>query len=195
MSKTYHINEELDVAEAVGRSETTQELLEAVNGKIERLEERKRRFYAEIKIPYSLEEVWQVLTDYEAFPEFMNNLKQIRRLEQPTGKIRLEKILIKKFMGMQFNARMVADVEQQYPYEIRENLVEGDFQSYSVCWQLNPLSLGGSKVGVNLVYDLLVVPKRIFPGDLVEYFLSQDVPKHILAVRQRVETLFGSTSS
>ncbi|MBW4454231.1 MAG: SRPBCC family protein [Nostoc indistinguendum CM1-VF10] len=166
-------------------------LLQAVKGKIERLEGRKMRFSAKIQVPYSLEQVWQVLTDYEAFPEFMSNLVQIQRLEHPTGNIRLDQVLKKKFMGLQFKAHMIMDIEENSPHEIREYLVEGDFQSFLGSWRLDPCLLG-EKTGVNLSYELLVVPKRIFPIALVEYVLSQDMPKTILAVKERLEKLFGA---
>ncbi len=200
MSKPYDFNQQLQSAAAFGnfdtelKSETSnvanaQTLLQAVKGKIERLEGRNMRFCAEIQIPYSLKQVWQVLTDYEAFPQFMSNLTQIERVEHPTGNIRLNQILKKKFMGLQFKAHMVMDIEEKFPHEIREYLVEGDFQTFLGCWRLDQGS-SGRKAGVNLGYELFVLPKLIFPVALVEYVLSQDMPKTILAVKQRVETLF-----
>ncbi len=171
--------------------ETNRELLGSVQGNIERLEGRKRRFSAQVQIPYSLEKVWQVLTDYEAFPQVFPNLTQIRRLEHPTGNLRLEHILMKKFMGINFKARMVLDMEEKFPHEIREHLVEGDFKSFSTCWRLTPLSPLDENSGVNLVYELVVWPKSIYPVALLEYVLSQDVPTNLLAVCERVEALFG----
>ncbi|BAZ29713.1 Streptomyces cyclase/dehydrase [Cylindrospermum sp. NIES-4074] len=175
-------------------TENGQSFLGNVAWRIDRLQGRNRRFYAEVKIPHSQEQIWQVLTNYEALPEFIINFQQIQRLDHPTGNIRIEKIMTKKFMGMEFQARMVSDMEEHYPHEVCEKLVEGDFQSYCGYWRLNPWVQSDGKVGVNLVYDLLVCPKRIYPLPLFEHILSKDLPNDILAVCHRAELLFGRNS-
>jgi ribosome-associated toxin RatA of RatAB toxin-antitoxin module len=173
--------------------QTDQVLLGTVQGNIEKLEGRKRRFSARVEIPYSLEQVWHVLTDYESLPQVFANLAQIHRLDHFNGKLRLEHILIQKFMGIDFKARMILDVEEEFPHEIRENLVEGDFKEFSTYWRLTPLSPFEKNSGVNLAYELVVLPKNMHPIALLEYVLSQDVPTNLLAICKRVETLFGSS--
>jgi ribosome-associated toxin RatA of RatAB toxin-antitoxin module len=175
--------------------ENNRELLRDVQGSIEKLDGRKRRFSAQIQIPYSSKQVWQVLTDYEAFPEVFPNLKNIRRLEHPTGNLRLEHTMLKRFMGLDFKACMVLDVEEIGSNEIREHLVEGDFKEFSSCWRLTPISTLLEHGGVSLAYELIVCPKNIYPVALVEYMLSQDVPTNLLAISQRVKALSSIKNS
>lgn len=161
--------------------------IQAVTLKIEPLEGRQRRVFAQIQIPYSLEQVWQVLTDYEAFSQFMPSLAQSRRLQHPAGGVRVEQIRTKRFMGMNFLSRAVFDIEEKFPNEIYYRLIEGDLKAFSGCWRLDQ-----ENTGVSLTYNFSMSPKRIFPMALVENILSHDVPITLLAIRQRVEALFGS---
>ncbi len=164
----------------------------AVDIKIAKLEGRQRHVFAKIQIPYSREQVWQVLTDYENFAEFMPGLRQSRRLDRPTGGVRIEQVRSKSFMGMNISSRLVFDIEEQFPYEIHYQLIEGDMKAFSAYWRLEPWSLSESKAGIDLTYDFLVSPKRIFPIALVEHILSHDIPTMMLGISQRVEDIFGS---
>ncbi len=174
MSKTQYLNQKSDV-----------------DIKIDKLEGRKRRIFAKIKIPYSLEQVWQVITDYEAFPEFIPNMIGNRRLDSPTGGIRLEQVRTKSLIGMKISARSVVDIEEKFLHEIHYQLIEGDFKEFSGYWRLETDKLSEAQAGVELIYDFSVLPKSIIPTPIFEYFLSNDVPASLLAVRQRVEKLFG----
>ncbi len=172
MNKTYDIDQKVEI-------------------KIEKLEGRQRQVFAKIQIPYPLEQVWQVLTDYEAFAEFMPSLIQSRCLEHPTGGVRIEQVRTKKFMGKNISARSVFDIEEKFPHGIHYQLIEGDMKAFSAYWRLEPWSLSESQAGIDLTCDFFVVPKRIFPMALVEHVLSQDIPADLLKIRQRVEENFG----
>lgn len=167
--------------------------LKDVEIKVEELEGRYRRIFAQIQIPYSLEQVWQVITDYEAFAKFMPNLKQCRRLEHPTGGIRLEQVRILSFLGLKFSGRSVFDIAEEFPHKIHYQLVEGDLKAFSGDWRLAPRNLD-EKAGVALMYDFSILPNLLLPMALVERVFSHDMPASLLAIRQRVEDLFGSGS-
>ena len=171
---------------------TDSDIQSALNLKIEKLEERKRRVCVKVQISYPLEQVWQVLTDYETFTEFMPNVVQCKQLDHPTVGVRIEQVRTKTFMGMNFSGRSVFDIEEKFPHKIHYQLIEGDMKALSGEWRLEPLSLPESEVGIDLTYDFVVWPKRIFPMALVEHILSHDIPATVLAVRQRVEDIFGS---
>lgn len=162
-----------------------------VDIKIDKLEGRKRRIFAKIEIPYPIEQVWQVITDYEAFADFIPNMTGSRRLERPTGGIRLEQFRTKSLIGMKISARSVVDIEEKFPHEVHYQLIEGDLKEFSGCWRLEASNSSESQPKVKLTYDFCVLPKPIIPGPLFEHFLSNDVPASLLAVRQQVEKLFG----
>lgn len=186
MSKTSDLNQQSDFSTAANS-----DLLQAVELKIEKQEGRQRRVFAKIQIPYPLEQVWQILTDYEAWAEFMPGITQSRRLEHPTGGIYLEQIRLKTFMGMKVSSRSIFEVEEKFPNEIHYQLVEGDLKAFSGIWRLEAWKSSDQQVGVDLIYNISVLPKPIFPAALVEHVMSQDVPASLLAIRQRVEKRFG----
>jgi ribosome-associated toxin RatA of RatAB toxin-antitoxin module len=202
MSKAYDLKQKSNLATTASHFKSEPESVKSNSGvdsviqsalkiQIEKLEGRQRRVFAKIHIPYPFEQVWQVLTDYEAFVEFMPSLTQSRRLEHPTVGVRIEQVRTKNFMGMNFSARSVFDIEEKFPHSIHYQLIEGDMKAFSGYWRLEPCSLSESKAGIDLIYDFFVSPKRIFPMALVEHILSHDIPANMLIIRQRVEEIFG----
>lgn len=159
--------------------------------KIDKLEGRKRHIFAKIEIPYPLEQVWQVITDYEVFAEFIPNMTESRLLAHPTGGIRLEQVRTKSLIGMKISARSVVDIKEKFPHEVHYQLIEGDLKEFFGNWRLKAEKSSEDKVGVELIYDFLVLPKPMIPSPIFQHFLSNDIPASLLAVRQRVEELFG----
>ena len=162
----------------------------SVNINIKKLKGRQRHVFATIQIPYSIRQVWQVLTNYEAFTEFIPTLVQSRRLNRPSGGIRMEEVRTNSLLGINFSARSIFDIEEKFPHEIYYQLVEGDMKTFSGYWRLKPLSLSESKQGIELIFDFFVLPQRFLPMVLVEHMLRQNIPANMRAIRQRVETIF-----
>lgn len=163
-----------------------------VEVKTERLEGRQRQISASIKLPYSVEQVWEILTDYDALADFIPNLAKSRRLPHPAGGIRLEQVGVQQVLFLDFSARVVLDMEENFPHEIRFSMVEGDFKAFSGAWQLETWPDAG--VGTKLTYSVLVCPKRTLPVGAVERRICCDLPLNLLAVLERSHKLFQSSS-
>jgi ribosome-associated toxin RatA of RatAB toxin-antitoxin module len=162
--------------------------LSLVEVEIEKIAERQRQITATIQIPYSLEKVWKVLTDYEALADFIPNLALSRRIKHPNGGIRLEQVGSQRLLTFNFCARVVVDLEEYFPKEINFQMVEGDFKGFSGCWQLQPCSFD-EQIGTSLSYTVLILPKMIVPITIIERRLSHDLRLNLMAIRQRVEQL------
>jgi ribosome-associated toxin RatA of RatAB toxin-antitoxin module len=200
VSKAYDPNLELDCltvthnTQAELESETASAItnpaiLPDLEVKTELIEGRKCRVCAKIQVPHSLEQVWQVLTDYENYPEFIPHLTQNRRLDSPTSSIRLEEVSIKSFMGMKFVYRAIFDVEQKFPQEIHYQLIAGEFKALYGYYRLDPWLLADNSAGTLLCHNFIIWPKRFPPVGIVERVLRRDTPVILLAIRQRVEAL------
>lgn len=113
------------------QSQLDASLLEAVQVQTTKLEGRQRQISAKLQLPYSVEQIWQVLTDYESLAEFIPNLAKSQRLEHPEGGIRLEQIGMQKALKFNFSARVVLDMTEEFPQAIRFQMVEGDFKDFS----------------------------------------------------------------
>ncbi|MDJ0797029.1 MAG: SRPBCC family protein [Calothrix sp. MO_167.B12] len=178
------LGEELSSASDLAESPA----LQAVVVQIDKIADRKRQITAQIQIPHSVEKVWQVLTNYEALADFIPNLSQSRRLDSPTGGIRLEQIGSQRLLRFNFSARVVLDLEENFPNTINFQMVEGDFKDFSGSWNLEPCFLGEQN-GTTLCYTVKIWPKVMMPVSIIERRLSQDLQMNLLAVQQRVEQL------
>lgn len=167
-------------------------LLQDVEVQTEAVAERQRQITAKIQISYPVEQVWQVLTDYEALADFIPNLSQSRLLQHPTGGIRLEQVGSQRFLRLNFSARVVLDLEENFPYEINFNMVEGDLKAFIGSWQLKPDAISGTRT--NLYYTVRVWPKRTMPVTILERRLSSDLRLNLLAIRQRADELFSANA-
>jgi ribosome-associated toxin RatA of RatAB toxin-antitoxin module len=157
-----------------------------VEVQIEKIAERQRQITAKIQIPQPAEQVWKVLTDYEALADFIPNLDKSRRIEHPDGGIRLEQIGSQRLLRFSFCARVVLDLIESFPQEINFQMVEGDLKAFSGSWRLESCSLG-DKTGTNLCYSIFIWPKRTMPVSFIENRLSRDMQVNLVAIRQRVE--------
>ncbi|WP_414619685.1 SRPBCC family protein [Calothrix sp. CCY 0018] len=164
--------------------------LQAVTVEVEKITERQRQITAKIEIPHPVEKVWQVLTDYQALSDFVPSLASSKKLEHPSGGIRLEQIGSQRLLKLNFSARVVLDLEESFPDLISFQMVEGDFKDFSGSWRLNNCVLD-DKTGTLLCYTVKVWPKLTMPIRIIEPRLSQDMQSNLLAVRERVEELTG----
>lgn len=163
-------------------------LLPDVNVTTERLEGRQRQISATIQIPYSVEHVWQILTDYESLADFIPNLTASRQVEHPQGGIRIEQIGAQCWLNLKFCARVVLDMVEQFPGRIDFQMVEGDFNAFSGSWQLQPITISGQP-STNLSYTLVVLPKRTMPIGIIERHLRHNLVNNLAAIRQRADLL------
>ncbi|NJL85843.1 MAG: cyclase [Leptolyngbyaceae cyanobacterium SM1_1_3] len=150
----------------------------------EKLQGKQRRICARICIPRSLEQVWQVLTDYEHLADFVPNLAKSVRLAAPEGKIWLEQVGIQCFLNIQFCARVVLDMEERYPHELGFSMLEGDFKAFRGCWRLVPLA-SDDGASTHLCYELTVQPPRAMPAALIEKHIRHNLIQNLIAIRQQ----------
>ena len=162
--------------------------LQAVAVEVEKITERKRQITAKIQIPHPVEKVWQVLTDYQALSDFVPSLASSKKLEHPSGGIRLEQIGSQRLLRLNFSARVVLDLQESFPNQISFQMVEGDFKDFSGSWCLDKCTLD-DEIGTLLCYTVKVWPKLTMPIRIIEPRLSQDMQSNLLAIRQRVEEL------
>ncbi|MGB3203204.1 MAG: SRPBCC family protein, partial [Nodosilinea sp.] len=133
----------------------------------EKLNGQQRRILAFTDLPFTAEQVWQVLTDYDNLATFIPNLSCSQRLNHPEGGIRLEQIGSQCFLNIKFCARVVLDMVEAFPRELRFSMVEGDFRQFEGRWTLEPVTTSPGQL-VRLGYDLVIRPPRAMPVTLIE---------------------------
>lgn len=158
-------------------------LLESVELTTQHLEGRKRQVKASIVIPAPVETLWQILTDYEGLANFIPNLSSSRLLPHPDGGIRLEQVGGQRILNINFSARVVLDMLEEYPHRLGFTIVEGDFKEFAGYWHLNPLEQGTELT--RLTYFLEVRPKLTMPVKILECRLNIDLPRNLVAISQQ----------
>ncbi|MGD1906102.1 MAG: SRPBCC family protein [Leptolyngbyaceae cyanobacterium] len=165
-------------------------VLPSVDISTEVLEGRSRRIKATIAVPGSLEQVWQLLTDYDRLSDFIPNLTLSRRIPHPEQGIRLEQIGSQCFLNIKFCARVVLDMAEQFPHRLDFNMVEGDFRDFYGCWSLETLeSPEGPQI--YLGYELTLHPPRSVPVQLIERHLRRDLTQNLQAICQQATVAFA----
>lgn len=149
----------------------------------EKLEGRYRRILASIAVPCSVEHLWQVLTDYDNLADFIPNLTLSRQIGASDSGTLLEQVGAQCFLNIQFCARVVLNMVEQFPHRLGFTMVEGDFRSFEGAWQLEPSS--ESENLTRLVYELTLCPPRAVPVMLIERHLRRDLTQNLQAIRQR----------
>ncbi|GAB4141962.1 MAG: SRPBCC family protein [Cyanobacteria bacterium J069] len=170
------------------RLEQEASLCSAVAVEVVPVGDRTRQISATIQIPQPSDRIWQVLTDYEHLSEFIPNLKESRRVAHPEGGIRIEQVGAQSLwkLKIKFCARVVLDMVETFPRELRFHMVEGDFKEFFGCWTLQPAP--DAQV-TNLTYTLTVQPSRVMPIGLIEKRLRRDLETNLTAIYQRVEAI------
>lgn len=153
---------------------------------------RERQISAKICIPHPVEQVWQILTDYNRLADFIPNLAESRQIEHPQGGIRIEQIGTQALMRLKFCARVVLDMVEQFPHQIDFQMVEGDFKTFCGYWALQPTESGAS---TELCYTVAILPARAMPIGLIERKLKTNLATNMIAIRQRADEIFGAGCS
>jgi ribosome-associated toxin RatA of RatAB toxin-antitoxin module len=196
MTSPMEMNEEF---EPVAQNSTADELAELAQASefssdvevmTDRAEGRERQISARIQLPYSIEQVWQILTDYDHLADFIPSLANSRRVEHPRGGIRIEQIGTQALLRFKFCARVVLDMVEQFPHQLDFHMVEGDFKSFGGSWKLQPVMLTEG-TGTELCYTVSVLPPRAMPVGLIERRLKSSLVMNLSAIRQRADQLFG----
>ncbi|HEY9647416.1 MAG TPA: SRPBCC family protein [Chroococcidiopsis sp.] len=165
---------------------------DAVDVKTDWAEGRQRQISARIQIPCTINQVWQVLTDYDHLADFIPNLAKSRQIPHPHGGIRLEQIGAQSFLKIKFCARVVLDMIEHFPNQLDFEMVEGDFKEFSGYWQLTPTAAADGQAVTELCYVVRVLPPRTMPIALIERRLCHNLSANLAAIRQQVEALFGN---
>ncbi len=188
MTKKQNTTENPDLQSSTDDTNLEGNLSAQVEVQIEKIAERQRQINAKVQIPHPVEQIWKVLTNYEALPDFLPNLAKSCLIEHPDGGIRLEQVGSQRLLNFNFCARVVLDLEEYFPKAINFRMVEGDFKGFSGSWCLEPYSFG-EYLGTNLSYTIQVWPKLTMPVGIIENRLSKDLRLNLLAIHQRVEEL------
>jgi ribosome-associated toxin RatA of RatAB toxin-antitoxin module len=126
-----------------------------------------------------LDPLYEVIVDYPAYPEFVDNVTRVQMLKQDEhgGRGKFFVHVVKEFS-------YTLDLVHDYPRGISWTLVRSDlFKDMSGSWALKPKG----KKKTEVTYTAEVHPRVIAPGFLVRQLVQHSLPKMMAAFEARAQ--------
>ena len=135
-----------------------------------------------IEINRNPQECYEVITDYEKYPEFLDEVKEVQVLESSENKwtVKYTIHLIKK---VDYILRHEGDRGK----ELGWSLVEGFFKSNTGAWVLEELEEGKK---TKTTYNIDVELGRLVPSKIVTSLTEKQLPKMLETFKARIERLY-----
>lgn len=127
--------------------------------------------------------VWKVLTDYEAMPEFVPDLKKNKVMSRNGNHAIIEQAGVARFLFLSRAIHLVVQAAEEPMSAIDITLVNGDMKVYACRWELTALPDGGTRVS----YTGKMVPKFYVPGMLGSNIIRRDIERMMKAVLERLD--------
>ncbi|MDF1563528.1 MAG: SRPBCC family protein [Deltaproteobacteria bacterium] len=133
-----------------------------------------------IEIDAGLERVWQVITDFEAYPEFLADMQEARidSREGETGvRASFELQILKRI-------RYTLDFSLAPPERMDWTLVKGDFMKRNEGgWRLQALGEGRTRA----TYRIALALGAIVPESITNRLAAEQLPSTLEAFKRRIE--------
>lgn len=140
---------------------------------------------AAVYIDAPREEVWKVLTNPEACPEYIPTLKASQLLENTdehqliSQKVKMG--ILPMTLSYNYKLRKLA-VNEQLDFK----MTSGDLSQFEGGWHLLDAAGLNGKTGTVAFYQIYLNPGNIAPGFMVRGCMQKDVPDMLSRVRDRV---------
>ena len=136
---------------------------------------------AEIEINAPIKTVFDVVTDYEAYPDFLSDCKNVEVLKKTktSAEVLFEVSVIKKIkytLNMKFKA----------PKKVTWSLVKGDFmKSNDGSWDLEEVKKGVTKA----IYSIEMNFGALVPSKITKALVSTNLPSMLKSFKKHIEAL------
>ena len=104
------------------------------------LQGEKGTYTGRVLVKASMDTVWQVLTDYDNFDQFLPRVTNSELLEEDGDRKVFEQINKVKIFLFNKKSRIRIAVEENYPQQITFKIVEGDLETLDGIWELEAVS-------------------------------------------------------
>jgi len=128
-------------------------------------------------VPYSAEEMFDLVNDIESYPQFMRGCTEARIISQSEDEMVGELCLSKAGIKQRFTTRNCL----QRPRQIKMNLVEGDFSRFNARWEFEELTDTACRIKFFMAFEfesrlLGFAAEKLFAGtasDLVDSLVKR----------------------
>ena len=137
----------------------------------------------------SIENAWQVLTDYENFAEFLPGVKSSELIEQQGDRTVFEQINKVKTLVFSIEARLQIANTETYPQQIAFEAIDGDIKTLKGKWTLEPVSPYPSAPAdqVLLTHKVKVEPNKSLSDEIFYKIYENRLEETVAAIKQETE--------
>ena len=148
---------------------------------VERLPQGVRRLAVQLRTDQTVDDLWEVLTDYEGLSEFIPNLSSSKLIERSGNRVTLSQIGSQQLvLGLKFSAEVQLELtEHRLEGLLQFRMIKGDFRRFEGSWRLQ--SVPDQTL---VLYELTVQGCLGMPVALIEQRLRQDLNDNLLAVEE-----------
>ena len=139
------------------------------------------------RLPYSAEQMFDLVADIEAYPEFLPWVIATRIRKRDEHGLLADMVVGFKALRERFSSRVVL----ARPNRIRVDYVDGPLRDLENVWMFEPLDEGGCKIDFSVEFEFR---NRVFQSIAGRYF-DRAFRQMMAAFERRAETLYGSSSS
>ncbi|MGF1587737.1 MAG: SRPBCC family protein [Pleurocapsa sp.] len=146
-------------------------------------------YTSRLLIKTSMDNVWQVLTDYENFAKFLPGVVSSELIETNGDRKVFEQINKIKTLVFSIESRVKVATIESYPEQIAFEAVDGDLKTMDGKWILEPVSPYPSAPSdqVLITHQVIVEPAKA-PSDGIFFRIYEDrLQETLKAIKQEVE--------
>ena len=137
-------------------------------------------------LPYSATQMYQVVSDISAYPQFLNWCEHAEILQQEDNKVMAKLTISYGKLKMQFSTQNI----NQQSESIAVTLLEGPFSALSGQWNFKELSSDACKVSLDMDFTLDSSIAKIFSKAFEKIISSQ-----LDAFQKRAQQLYGKPNA
>lgn len=140
---------------------------------------RAEGFYGEavLHVPVPPALAWEVMTDFEAMPRFVPNLRSSSVLQREGRVMHVEQVGIAAFGPFSFDFTMVRRLELEAPSAILGEQVRGTLERYRSALRLDP-----EKGGTRMTYRAQIDPGLVLGTILSKEFIEHEIRRQFTAL-------------
>ena len=149
----------------------------------------KGKYTCRILTNSSIEDAWQVLTDYENFSEFLPGVESSQLIEKKGDRIIVEQINKVKTLVFSIEARLQIAQTETYPQQIAFEAIDGDIKTLKGKWTLEPVSPYPSAPAdqVLLTHEVVVEPNKSLSDEIFFKIYESRLKETVVAIKQETE--------
>ena len=153
------------------------------------LQGEKGQYTGRVLVTGSMDTVWQVLTDYDNFEQFLPKVTDSELLEENGERKIFEQINRVKVFLFNKQSRVRIAVQENYPQQIAFKIVEGDLETLDGFWQLEEVSPYPSAPPnqVLITHHVEVEPGSILSKSIFFDIYENTLKDTLAAIKEEVE--------